>query len=83
LHHGDDIRFQRAGANAAAIILQHCADTGRSYWAWTTPDWAKLCGCSAEAFVAARELPTETTVRPFLLALAYLLGGFDAFQLLA
>jgi integrase len=82
LHHGDDIRFRRAGANAAAIILQNCADTGRSYWAWTTSDWAQLCGCSAEAFVAARELPTETTVRPFLLALAYLLGRFDAFQLL-
>jgi integrase len=58
------------------------ADTGRSYWAWTTEDWAQLCGSSAEAFVAARELPTETTVRLFLLALAYLLGGFDAFQLL-
>lgn len=82
LHHGDDARFRRAGAHAAAIILQNCADTGRSYWAWTTEDWAQLCGSSAEAFLAARELPTETTVRPFLLALAYLLGSFEAFQLL-
>ncbi|MGW5150114.1 tyrosine-type recombinase/integrase [Rhodococcus koreensis] len=82
LHHGDDARFRRAGAHAAAIILQNCADTGRSFWAWTFEDWAQLCGSSAEAFVAARELPTETTVRPFLLALAYLLGRFDAFQLL-
>ncbi|MFW2243959.1 tyrosine-type recombinase/integrase [Rhodococcus opacus] len=82
LHHGDDTRFRRAGAHAAAIILQNCVDTSRSYWAWTTEDWAQLCGSSAEAFVAARELPTETTVRPFLLALAYLLGGFDDFQLL-
>ena len=80
LHHGDDIRFRRAGANAAAIILQHCADTGRSYWAWTTQDWTQLCGCSAEAFTAARELPTETTVRPFVIALGYLLSGFDAFE---
>ena len=62
--------------------MQNCADTGGSYWVWTTEDWAELCGSSAEAFVAARELPTETTVRPFLLALAYLLGGFVAFQLL-
>ena len=82
LHHGDDTRFRRAGAHAAAIILQNCVDTSRSYWAWTTEDWAQLCGSSAEAFVAARELPTETTVRPFLLALAYLFGGFDDFQLL-
>ena len=80
LHHDDDVRFRRAGAHAAAIVLQHCATTGRSYWAWTVADWADLCGGSAEAFVAAQTLPTETTVRPFLVALAYLLGGFDDFQ---
>ena len=68
------------GAHAAAIVLQYCATTGRSYWAWTDADWADLCGGSAEAFVAAQTLPTETTVRPFLVALAYLLGGFDDFQ---
>jgi integrase len=39
-----------------------------------------LCGCSAEEFLAARTLPTETTVRPFLVALAYLLGCFTDFQ---
>jgi hypothetical protein len=80
LHHGDDVRFRRAGAHATAIILGHCADTGRSYWAWTPADWADLCGGSAEAFVAAQPLPTETTVRPFLIALGHLLGGFDAFE---
>jgi integrase len=80
LHHGEDIRFRRAGAHATAIILQNCADTGRSYRAWTAGDWADLCGGSAEAFVAAQPLPTETTVRPFLIALGYLLGGFDAFE---
>jgi integrase len=80
LHHGPDIRYVRAGAQAAAIILQHCADSGRSYWAFTAADWTELCGASAEAFVAAQPLPVETTVRPFVIALAYLLGGFDAFE---
>jgi hypothetical protein len=80
LRHGDDARFRRAGAQAAAIVLQHCADTGRSYWAWTDWEWARLCGSSAEQFLAARTLPTETTVRPFLVALGYLLGGFTGFQ---
>lgn len=79
LHHGDDLRFRRAGAHAAAIILQHCADSGRSYWAWTAEDWADLCGSNAEAFVTAQQLPTETTVRPFLIALGYLLACFDDF----
>ena len=31
---------------------------------------------------AAQPLPTETTVRPFVIALGYLLGGFNDFQLL-
>ena len=80
LHHDDDPKFRRAGAQAAAIVLQQCADTGRSYWAWTSWDWARLCGSSAAEFLAARTLPTERTVRPFLVALAYLLGGFTGFQ---
>ena len=42
LHHGDDAKSRRAGAQAAAIVLQQCADTGRSYWAWTDRDWASL-----------------------------------------
>jgi integrase len=29
---------------------------------------------------SARTLPTETTVRPFAVALAYMLGGFDRFE---
>ncbi len=80
LHHDDDPKFRRAGAQAVAIVLQHCADTGRSYWAWTPWEWARLAGSSSKEFLDARTLPTETTVRPFLVALAYLLGGFTGFQ---
>lgn len=82
LHHRDDARHRRASAHAAGLVLQHCADTGRVFWDWRTADWAALCAPSAEAFVEARVTPTETTVRPFLVALGYLLGGFDAFHLL-
>ena len=80
LHHGDHVRFRRAGRQAAAIVLQHCADTGRSWWGWTTWEWARLCGGSAREFVAAQSLPTDSTVRPFVVALAYLLGGFTDFH---
>ena len=31
LHHDDDPKFRRAGAQAVAIISRHCADTARSY----------------------------------------------------
>lgn len=80
LHHGDDVRFRRAGRQAAAIVLQHCADTGRSWWGWTPWEWARLCGGSAREFMTAQSLPTDSTVRPFVVALAYLLGGFTDFH---
>lgn len=82
LHHPGHARYRRASAHAAGLVLQHCVDTGRAYWAWTRADWATLAAPSAEAFVSARLTPTETTVRPFLVALGYLLGGFDDFHLL-
>jgi hypothetical protein len=80
LRHGDDATFRRAGAQGAAIILQHCAATGRSWRAWTDWDWARLCGSSAEEFLAGRTLPAERTVGRFLVALAYLLGGLTGFH---
>ena len=80
LHHADEARYRRAGAHAAGVVLGHCADTGRAYWEWTDWDWAKLCGASTEEFTAAQTLSTETTVRPFLVALGCLLGGFTGFQ---
>jgi hypothetical protein len=80
LHHGEDVRFRRAGRQAAAIVLQHCADTGQSWWGWTPWEWARLCGGSAREFMTAQPLPTEPSVRPFVVALAYLLGGFTDFH---
>lgn len=76
LHHPPDARYRRAGAYAAGLVLGHCADSGRAWWGWNAEDWAQLCGQSAEAFLDARVLPTETTVRPFVVALGWLLGGF-------
>jgi hypothetical protein len=80
VHHGDDVRYRRAGAHAAAVILQHCAASGRAWWGWTAWDWAAVCGPSSQAFRTAQPLPTETTVRPFTIALGYLLGQFSDFQ---
>ena len=60
--------------------MQHCADTGQAYWAWTGWDWARLAGSSSKEFLDGQALPTETAVRPFLVALAWLLGGFADFQ---
>jgi hypothetical protein len=80
LHHGDDVRYRRAGAHAVAVVLRRCAASGRAWWGWTAWDWAAVCGPSSQAFRAAQPLPTETTVRPFTIALGYLLGEFSDFQ---
>ena len=80
LHHDHSDVHRRAAAHAAGIILQHCADTGQAYWAWTGWDWARLAGSSSKEFLDGQALPTETAVRPFLVALAWLLGGFSDFQ---
>jgi hypothetical protein len=80
LHHDRSDVHRRAAAHAAGIILQHCADTGQAYWAWTGWDWARLAGSGSKGFLDAQTLPTEKAVRPFLVALAYLLAGFSDFQ---
>lgn len=80
LRHADDVRFRRAGLHACAIVLGDCAVTGRSWWGWTGWDWARLAGASPTQFRSAQPLPTETTVRPLLVALGYLLGDFVEFQ---
>jgi integrase len=80
LCHNGDARHQRAGLHAVGLVLQHCRVLERSYWAWTSEEWAELLGASAEAFLAERQAPTETTVRPFAIGLAYLLSGFDRFE---
>ncbi|WP_319460844.1 hypothetical protein [Micromonospora sp. RTP1Z1] len=79
LHHDEDLRFKRAGLHATAIILGNCRALGRSWWGWTVWDWARPAGSSRQAFRSA-QVPTETTVRPFLLGLAFVLGGFTDYQ---
>lgn len=81
LHHRDEAQFRRAGKQAVAIVLAHCADTGRSYWAWAPWQWARLCAASNREFTAAgRNLATGVSPRPFLIALGYLLCGFTGFH---
>ena len=80
LHHGEHVRYRRAGAHAAGAVLQHCADCGRSWWGWAPWEWARLCGTSAREFITAQTPPSESTVRPYVVALAYLLGEFTDFH---
>jgi hypothetical protein len=63
LHHGDEVRYRRASTHAAGLVLQHCADTGRSYWGWTATDWATLACPTTRQFIAARSVPVSRQAR--------------------
>ena len=78
LHHDRSDVHLRAAAHATGIILQHCADTGHAYWAWTAWHWARLAGSSSREFLDSQALPTEsasgsTVVSPWQVYMAKLL----------
>jgi hypothetical protein len=65
--------------DASAVALLRCAETGRSYWAWTNEEWAGLLGRDQDDFRKAAPGWADDAVRPYLAAHAFLLGGFTAF----
>ena len=65
--------------DAAAVVLLRCAETGRSYWAWTEEEWAGLLGQDQHGFRKAAPGWADDAVRPYLATHAFLLGGFTAF----
>jgi integrase len=80
LRHRDDAAHRRGSADAAGLVLLRCGQVNRSYWAFTREDWRQLLHGDAAGFRASMPWPVEPSVRPFAVALAYLLGGFDDFH---
>jgi integrase len=70
---------RRAMLDATAVVLLRCAETGRSYWAWTDQEWAGLLGRNQDGFRRAAPGWADDAVRPYLAAHAFLLGGFTTF----
>jgi Phage integrase family len=71
---------RRASLDASAVALLRCAETGRSYWAWTDAEWAGLAGRDLGGFRGAAPAWADDAVRLRLAAHAFLLGGFTAFS---
>jgi Phage integrase family. len=70
---------RRALRDAVAVILLRCAHEERSYWAWTSAEWLQLLGGSQAKFRQAAPAWADESVRPCLVAHAYLLGRFIDF----
>jgi integrase len=80
LHWHPDTVFQRRFARyATAIVLHRCGQLDRDFWWWPTREWADLLRPQH----LRQRFPGQVGMqaRPYLLAYAYLLTEFTAFDL--
>ncbi len=71
---------QRAVTDAIGLILHRCLEKRSSYWAWSADDWLRLIAPTSKEFTAAWPGWIDGTVRPYVAAFAYLIGGFAGFD---
>ncbi len=74
---------QRSALDAVGLILHACRIHQTAFWQWNEATWVEVLGADQRAF-QRREFSgwLDATVRPYMVAMAYLLGCFSAFQLL-
>ena len=71
---------RRAMLDVVALLLTRCAESGRTFWAWTPREWIGLLGRSQSEFWSVAPSWVGDEVRPYLAAHAWLLGGFRDFH---
>jgi len=69
---------KRFAVDAVGLVLARSGQLGTAWWQWTDAEWACLVGTSSEEFRRPWPWPVDTGVRPYVLALAYLAGGFSS-----
>jgi integrase len=80
--HRDERHQRRYARDAAGLILMRCNDLRRAFWGWSVQEWADLISDDGYAFRNRWPGQIGPNARPFLIAYAYLLGEFTAFELL-
>jgi integrase len=71
-------QHERAATDAVGLVLARSGQLGTAWWQWTDAEWAGLIGTSSAEFRRAWPWPVENGVRPYVLALAYIAGGFSS-----
>ncbi|MFL9652097.1 tyrosine-type recombinase/integrase [Streptomyces sp. PB17] len=71
---------RRAMLDVIALLLTRCAETGRTFWGWTSQEWIHLLGRNQTEFHEHAPGWVNDEVRPYLAAHAYLLGSFNEFH---
>ena len=77
--HPDTVFQRRFARYGTAIVLHRCGELGRDLWAWSTREWADLLRPAHLRQCFPGQIGMQA--RPYLLAHAYLLAGFTAFDL--
>jgi hypothetical protein len=71
-------QHERAAADAVGLVLARCGQSGTAWWQWTDDEWISLIGTSSAEFrQAAWPDLVGNGARAYVLALAYLAGGFS------
>lgn len=79
----DDPYHHRSALDAVAVILHACATTKHAFWAWSPATWINaVLTPSHRAFRQTYPGWIDAAVRPYAVAIAYLLDCFAAFHLL-
>lgn len=76
----DTPHHRRAITDAIGLVLLRCAEENTSYWGWSEEGWLRLIGTSVAEFERPWPGWIDGTVRPYVAAYAYLLGGFTDFD---
>jgi hypothetical protein len=78
-----DARYhQRSVHDAIALILHACRTTQTTFWTWSPTTWVEVFAPDQKTFQRRFDGWIDATVRPYMVAIAYLLDCFSAFELL-
>ncbi|MCM2389721.1 hypothetical protein [Streptomyces albipurpureus] len=80
LHWSPDQHQRRFARDAAELILVRCGALRRAFWGWSEQDWVDLIDADGAEFRRSWGGQIGPNARPFVIAYAYLLGGFTAFD---
>jgi integrase len=76
----NDGHRRRYARDAAGLVLIRCGELDRAYWGWSVRDWVELINADGAEFRRFWGGQIGPNARPFLIAYAYLLGDFTAFD---
>lgn len=82
LHLSSTFHQRRALLDAVAVVLGRRLGHRRSFWVWSPAQWLELIGRDQAQFLRSAPPWADESVRPCLVAHAYLLGGFTDFNAL-